>query len=223
LNNLPGRRGLALMEKSIAGYDYDADEIQSQYSSVRPASTILTSFPNQGHMPPRQSTYSNFSAMQGGSHERLMSIGGISEHANNNPYLSQRPSMAFVQTPPPGEHLANPHQTYMAGSTPMVSTPMGSTPNLLGVSHANASNPRLRSPLSASRPVSTVNFMDGPKNGPTDEEILRALRECLTEINLETVTKKGLKALTEQRLQTQLQGEKKGFLDQMIDIELANM
>jgi chitin synthase len=208
LNNLPGRRGLAYTEKGAAGYDYDADENQSQYSSVRPASTILTGFPNQGHMPPRQSTYSNFSAMQGGSHERLMSMGGISEHANS-PY-GQRQAMGLVQTPGP-DHLASPHQ----------SSYLGSTPNLLGVTH---SNPRVRSPLlGASRPVSTVNFMDGPSQGPSQQEIVQAIRDCLKDVDLDHVTKKQLKALTEQRLQTQLVGEKKVYLDQMIDHELANM
>jgi len=212
-NNLPGRRGLAYAEKG-ASYDYEADEIQSQYSSVHPASTILTGFPNHGHMPPRspapfagmqqrQSTYSNFSALHGGSHERLMSMGGVSDHANN-PYASQRPSMAFAQDSS-AENL-NPHHSYS-----------GSTPNLLGTNQAR------RSPLSASRPVSTINFMDGPKQGPSDQDIVMAVRECLKEVDLDNVTKKQLKALTERRLQTQLQGEKKAFLDQTIDVELANM
>lgn len=204
LNNLPGRRGLAYTEKGT-GYDYDADEMQSQYSSVRPASTILTGFPNQGHMPPRQSTYSNFTALQGGSHERLMSIGGMSEHANS-PY-GQRPSMAFGQAPA-SEHFASPHQSS----------------HFLGVAQSNPSNPRLRSPLlGASRPVSTVNFMDGPSQGPSQQDIVQAIRDCLKDVDLDHVTKKQLKALTEQKLQTQLTGEKKLYLDQMIDHELANM
>jgi chitin synthase len=65
--------------------------------------------------------------------------------------------------------------------------------------------------------------MDGPKQGPSDQDIVMAVRECLKEVDLDNVTKKQLKALTERRLQTQLQGEKKAFLDQTIDVELANM
>ncbi|KAE9970092.1 hypothetical protein BLS_005082 [Venturia inaequalis] len=197
LNNLPGRRGLAYTEKTATGYDYDADEMQSQYSSVQPASTILTGFPNQGHMPPRQSTYSNLSAMQGGgSHENLMSMGGISERGHS-PYGQRH------QTPEPYSQ-------------------QGSTPNLLGV---NSQPNRLRSPLLAggSRPVSQVNFMDGPSQGPSHADITETIQQCLREVDLDSITKKQLRSLTEQRLQTQLTGEKRAFLDNQIDIELASM
>lgn len=197
LNNLPGRRGLAYTEKATTGYDYDADEMQSQYSSVRPASTILTGFPNQGHMPPRQSTYSNLSAMHGGgSHEHLMTMGGTSERGHS-PYGQRH------QTPEPYSH-------------------QGSTPNLLGV---NAQPNRMRSPLlaGASRPVSQVNFMDGPSQGPSHADITETIQQCLREVDLDSITKKQLRSLTEQRLQTQLTGEKRAFLDNQIDIELASM
>jgi chitin synthase len=49
------------------------------------------------------------------------------------------------------------------------------------------------------------------------------LRECLAEVDLDTVTKKQLKALAEQKLQCQLAGDKRAFLDHQIDFELANM
>ena len=50
-----------------------------------------------------------------------------------------------------------------------------------------------------------------------------AVQTCLREVDLDTVTKKQLRALTEQRLQTQLGGERKAFLNRQIDVELANM
>jgi len=75
---------------------------------------------------------------------------------------------------------------------------------------------------SVSRPVSTVNFQN-MVSGPSDQAIVEAVRSCLREVDLDTVTKKQLKALAEQRLQTSLQGERRVFLDQMIDFELANM
>jgi chitin synthase len=65
--------------------------------------------------------------------------------------------------------------------------------------------------------------MDGPKQGPSDQDIVAAVRECLMGVDLDHVTKKQVRALVEQRLQTQLVGERKGFLDQIIDVELANM
>lgn len=63
--------------------------------------------------------------------------------------------------------------------------------------------------------------MDGPKTGPSDQDIIMAVRECLQNVDLDRVTKKMVGALVEQRLQTQLQGEKKGFLSEVIDAELA--
>jgi chitin synthase len=235
INNLGGRRGLQGTEKGEGSYhDYDMDDGRSQYSSVR-ASTILTGFPNQGHMHmapqspaafatmpgmhQRQSGYSQFSARNGaGSNEHLISMGGMSDHINNNPYMNHRPSMGFTQSP--DNMMGSQNQRHSYG---------GSTSNLLvGATHSNPSNPRLRSPLGganggASRPQSTINFMDGPKMGPTDQDIQMAIRECLREVDLDNVTKKQLRALAEQRLQTQLVGERKAYLDQMIDIELADM
>ncbi|TVY73545.1 Chitin synthase, partial [Lachnellula suecica] len=45
-NNLPGRRGVAV-EKNYDAYEdtYEMDDMKSMYSSVKPASTILTGFP----------------------------------------------------------------------------------------------------------------------------------------------------------------------------------
>ena len=58
-NNLPGRRGdlSASQEKVYAAGRYDdmgmeMDDMHSQYSSVKPASTILTGFPGQGRHHP---------------------------------------------------------------------------------------------------------------------------------------------------------------------------
>jgi chitin synthase len=42
-------------------------------------------------------------------------------------------------------------------------------------------------------------------------------------VDLDTVTKKQLKALAEQKLQCQLVGDRRTFLDSQIDFELANM
>jgi len=59
--------------------------------------------------------------------------------------------------------------------------------------------------------------------GPDDESIIEAIRTVLREVDLETITKKQVRAFVEQRLQTELQGERKAFLDRQIDAELANM
>ena len=63
----------------------------------------------------------------------------------------------------------------------------------------------------------------GQMAGPTDAMITEAVRECLKEADLDRVTKKQLRALAEQRLQVQVVGERRAVLDQVIDLELANM
>ncbi|KAF2430135.1 hypothetical protein EJ08DRAFT_612861 [Tothia fuscella] len=237
VNGLGGRRGGPGTEKGEGSYDYEMDDARSQYSSY-PAASILTGFPNQQHqsmhMPPqphmqRQSTFSNYNMQPQQSNDRLMSMGGMSDQMQmqhqNNPYGRQS--------------MAPSYDNLMMGTSRH--SLAGSTPNLLGASHSNPSQPRLRSPLGhnstlgvgalgmgaggASRPVSTapVNFMEGPKQGPSDEEIISTLRGLLQTVNLDTVTKKQIKLLTEQRLQTQLTGERKAFLNDQIDVELAAM
>ena len=221
-NNLPGRRGYAGEKSGPGSYEdgpgFEMDDMQSVYSSVKPASTILTGFPNQSHMPPtpggmpaytRQSTYSNLSL--GHAHQRQASGGGLSDNGfAGSPYGQQHPT---------GPYRQSISSENLMGSPTAGLTPTGSVPNF-----AAAGMQRGRSPLGfASRPVSTVNFMEGPKTGPSDNDIVQAVRDCLKDVDLDHVTKKQLKALAEQRLQSQLQGERKAFLDQMIDVELASM
>jgi chitin synthase len=203
-NGLPGRRGPAAGEKGVSMYEdggMEMDDMQSMYSSVKPASTILTGFQHGGHssmhMPPqspapgfggRQTPYSQFTRYtdmpQDPNQGRLMSMGNMSDSYHNR----------------------------------------GSSSNLL----AGQGQQRGPSPLGGytsgtpTRPSSTLNFQ-GMGNGPSDSAIIEAIQACLREVDLDNVTKKQLKALTEQRLQTQLVGDRKMFLDQAIDQELANM
>jgi chitin synthase len=82
-----------------------------------------------------------------------------------------------------------------------------------------------RTPLgaeAAARPVSQFDFVRG-NSGPDDMMIVEAIQNCLREVDLDNVTKKQVRALVEQRLQTELVGERRTFLDRMIDNELANM
>jgi len=82
-----------------------------------------------------------------------------------------------------------------------------------------------RTPIGAEaamRPVSRFDFQRG-NSGPDDMMIVEAIQNCLREVDLDTVTKKGIRALVQQRLQTELLGERRTFLDKTIDNELANM
>ncbi|KAK0304309.1 hypothetical protein LTR82_017255, partial [Friedmanniomyces endolithicus] len=77
-----------------------------------------------------------------------------------------------------------------------------------------------------SRPASTNNLatLSGfQTQGPSNEAIGSAIRECLLEVDMDSVTKKQVKALVEQKMQCQLVGEKRAYLDAQIDVELANM
>ncbi|KAI4732119.1 chitin synthase [Aureobasidium sp. EXF-10728] len=217
-NQLPGRRGMVAQEKEM-GFSpfqdnggYEMDEIRSVYSSVHPASTILTGLPNNNmpYRPPtqspgpynaynRMSSYSRFTDAMPGANEnsRLMSMGNMSDTSPGLPrnhsgqYLSQPDLLSPKLSPPPSAGFP----------------------------------PRSRSPLSqtASRPASTFGLPGFQTQGVTDSQIVDAVRDCLREVDLDTVTKKQLKVLTEQRLQMQLDPQKRAFLDQQIDFELANM
>lgn len=74
-----------------------------------------------------------------------------------------------------------------------------------------------------SRPASTIDFRNGLPTEPSDEAILEAIRAVLAEVDLDSVTKKQVRALVEQRLHSEVTGEKKNFIDRAIDTELANM
>ena len=213
-NNLPGRRGLA-MEKEAGYYQeggtgFEMDDIHSVYSSVKPASTILTGFPqSQMYRPPqspgpfnalnRQTGLSNMSghytdtpnAME---QSRLMSMGGMSDQYQNNSRHQSRDNLTAMQSPPLYQDRAR--------------SPLGYAQN------------------NWSRPGSTnqLNHLSAfQTQGTTNEAITQAIRECLGEVDLDNVTKKQLKALAEQKLQCQLVGDKRAFLDSQIDFELANM
>jgi chitin synthase len=63
----------------------------------------------------------------------------------------------------------------------------------------------------------------GPGGAVDDAAIIEAIQAVLREVDLDTVTKKQVRALVEQRLQTELAGERRTFMDRQIDNELANM
>lgn len=217
-NNLPGRRGLG-MEKETAYYQdpgYEMDDIHSVYSSVKPASTILTGFQQQQQMyrppnPPspfhamnRQTTqtgYSNMSVRYTDTptpnpmeQSRLMSMGGMSDHYQNNSRHQSRDNLIAMQSPSPYQDRAR--------------SPFGN----------NWSRPSSTNQLGLASNLSAFQTQ-----GPPNDAITQAIRECLSEVDLDNVTKKQLKALAEQKLQCQLVGEKRAFLDAQIDFELANM
>ena len=194
INGLPGRRGNpgTGQEKHYpAAYADDValemDDIHSTYSSVKPASTILTGFPAQDPhnwpymIPPSSSPFlgntpgnsnphlSNFTRYTdqpqlGGRNSRHMSMGNMSNYQDNPANASRLSGFGMLS---PDTLLTAPHRQSM------------------------------RSPLGPSaggfipRPVSTtVDFRTAPTTGPDEIAITEAIRTCLAEVDLDSVTKK---------------------------------
>jgi chitin synthase len=225
-NNLPGRRGVPV-EKTYEGYDdnYEMDDMKSMYSSVKPASTILTGFPQRGpymtpqspgFAGPRQSMYSVNPYADNPRHQSMMSLGGGIQDRSASPYQdnpsqfqqghSSRPSMVMMPSDP-----------LLPSGTP---SPLQQSRSQIGFT--GGARPPLNQTDSGMRPVSQFDFQRG-NAGPDDMMIVEAIQNCLREVDLDNVTKKQVRALVEQRLQTELLGERRTFLDRMIDSELASM
>lgn len=240
-NNLPGSRRIGVEKMHDLPYEdmYEMDDMKSMYSAVKPASTILTGFParnSQAFMPPqspaafgtpnRQSVYSTGPYMDQPTATRQQSVmspgGGLQDFRTQSPYQdypqpqSNRPSMInpthsmdnlLSPTPPPNNGIApSSRLSHMQSRT--------------SVGYSGGA----RQPYSqgAEAQLSTFDFQRG-NQGPDDNMIVEAIQNCLREVDLDSVTKKQVRALVEQRLQTELVGERRTFLDRMIDSELANM
>ncbi|KAF2197286.1 chitin synthase 6 [Delitschia confertaspora ATCC 74209] len=212
-NNLPGRRGQPSEKggQSTYGDDiFEMNDMQSVYSSVKPASTIMSNMHHISHMPPQSHSPGPYQGMQ--QRQSTYSL-GLSQYHDNSQQDGRVLSMGnlsdqYTHASPYGQRAS---QGFQSSDNLMVSQ---STPPLN----------RGRSPLGfpPSRPGSTANFQS-MVNGPTDAMIIETVQACLREADLDRVTKKQLIALAEQRLQTQLTGERRIFLNQQIDQELANM
>ncbi|KAH6899033.1 chitin synthase-domain-containing protein [Thelonectria olida] len=206
-NNLPGRRG-GYQEKAdySFGDQYEMDEIKSVYSAG-PQGSVLTG------MPGRQNAYASPRSNLGGyndspmNRQSMLSMGtGVHDMRSQSPYQDfpgQRPSMTNLR----GQANLSPN---LGGSASRSGTALGF-------------NSGARSPMpDAMRSQSSFDFQHG-HSGPNDMSIVDAIRSVLMEVDLDTVTKKQVRALVEQRLQTELIGERRTFMDRQIDHELENM
>jgi chitin synthase len=215
-NNLPGRRGdpsIFVQEKGLPGYSdepgvMEMDDMQSTYSSIRPTNTVLNGFQNNPYMTPQSP------APFAMAHNRTSTMTGLTQYRDHPQSLHGRQlsmmslgSQGMFKTPSPGPHDV--HSPYHGGVQYSASRP-----SLLG----------LASPGNMSRPQSTMDFRTVGTVGPPDHAIVEAIRAVLAEVDLDSVTKKQVRALVEQRLQSEVPaGDRKAFLDHAIDDELANM
>lgn len=221
-NNLPGRRGYSEkgeMHDMANPYDplpgpggeYELDDMKSTYSSARQAS-VLAGVPGRGaYMAPPQSPApflhqqhasrnSTFTAPYtdlpgGGAHRQSMFSVGTGLDRDHSPYQDRSQSHLGIGGGGGGG----------SGSQSRAGTAMS------GYYQHNQSN-------------LSVDFSKGPgAGGPDDALITECIQSVLQEVDLDTVTKKQVRALVEQRLQTELVGERRTFMDRQIDNELANM
>ena len=238
-NNLPGRRGGSgsAQEKYFeGGYTDDPgmemDDMHSSYSSVKPASTILTGFPRVQSMGPYMApphSPAAFGAGAGGF-TRQSTVTGLSQYKDQPVSVHGRATSMGDMS----DHYPNPARSSAVGMGPYNITSahpsmygMPSSDNLFGGGgmppHRYSTSP-IGGGGYASQRASTLDFRSALGAGPDDAQIVEAVQACLAEVDLDHVTKKQVRALVEQRLQTEVGvGERRAFLDRTIDCELANM
>lgn len=225
-NNLPGRRGAGLEKFHDNPYDdaYEMDDMKSMYSSVKPASTIMTNFGARTHsyMPPpmpspgpRQSVFSTnpYADYAAPRHQSMLSLGGSAplDQRTASPYQDfsgPRPSTVHLGQQFSAENL-------LGGGGRASPAPARNNRNTIGGYMGGAAAQQLQQ----QQPIDFVSTA----RGPNDDMIVDAIRACLADVDLDTVTKKQVRALVEQRLQGEVVGERRTFLDRAIDAELANM
>ncbi|KAJ8121350.1 hypothetical protein ONZ43_g2174 [Nemania bipapillata] len=214
LNNLPGRRGTQ-GEKGHEPYEdiYEMDDMRSVYSSVRQPSVLTGLQGRGGHMPPQSpapfqgmSRHSTFDAYTDNPMHRqsTTSFGDI-----------QRTSSPYQDLPQAGYRQSISNLRAVSNHSPKYDTHRVSNATL-GL--AGGSRPLGQGQQS----TTSFDFQRGHQ-GPDDGMIIEAIQAVLRDVDLDTVTKKQVRALVEQRLQTELVGEKRTFMDRQIDNELANM
>lgn len=214
LNNLPGRRGTQ-GEKAQDAYDdnYEMDDMRSVYSSVRQPSVLTGLQGRGGHIPPQSPA----------------PFQGMSRHSTLDPYSDSPMNRQSTRSFGDLQRTPSPYQDGpQAGHRQSVN-------NLRAVSNYSPQYDGRRTSnatlglVGGNRPLgqghqSTTSFdFQRGHTGPDDNMIVEAIQAVLRNVDLDTVTKKQVRALVEQRLQMELVGEKRTFMDRQIDNELANM
>lgn len=217
-NNLPGRRG-GYQEKQDSPYgdQYEMDEMKSVYSAA-PQGSVLMGMPGQnpymtpqspapyGQMP-RSSTMTGYPAQgMAASRRQSMMSTGTEMHGRQSPYQD-------FPTARPG--MMN-NRTQSNLSSVMGGMAANRSSSAMGYGGGN------RPPLSQQPSQNSFDFRTGSQ-AASDGAIIEAIQGVLQEIDLDTVTKKQVRALVEQRLQVELVGERRTFMDRQIDRELENM
>lgn len=197
--NLPGRRNVSHQTEKFAPSPYgqndmyEMDDMRSMYSSAKPASTILTHLPH-------------------------MSTQHFPPPHSPQPPMNRQSTYSALG----GQDYwqAGPHRS----SVPSTPGLMPSTDNLLAGAHTPPGRGMSRSPLGQppSRPMSTIDLLRS--GGDFDEQqVVNTIRAVLREVDLDSVTKKQVRALVEQRLGMEFGMNRRAWADGLIDAELEAM
>ncbi|KJZ78067.1 hypothetical protein HIM_02704 [Hirsutella minnesotensis 3608] len=221
VNNLPGRRG-GYQEKQDYGYgdQYEMDEIKSVYSAAPQGSVLAGMGGRNTFMPPQSPGYGQvgrvptvnlpYQDASASMHRQSMMSMGTALH---DVQRSQSPYQDFPAT----------HPSMMASrSTANLSPPAGVPTNRASSAIGFAGGHRSTLGPDAMQSTTSFDFQRGHV-GADDKAIVEAIQSVLREVDLDTVTKKQVRALVEQRLQTELVGERRTFMDRQIDRELESM
>ncbi|CAH0021869.1 unnamed protein product [Clonostachys rhizophaga] len=214
-NSLPGRRG---NPQDMTGDPYEMDEMKSVYSAG-PQGSVLTGMQRNTFIPPQSpSPY-------GGAVNRASTMTGLYQE---QPLMQNRQSMLSLGTGIQDyNRAASPYQDYPAAHPSMTNLrgQSNTPPSGVGVGANRAPSAfGRRSPMvpDAMRSTTSFDFQRGT-GAPDDAMIVECIQAVLREVDLDSVTKKQLRALVEQRLQVELVGERRTFLDRQIDRELEKM
>jgi len=220
-NSLPGRRG-NVGDSSVVD-QYEIDELKSVYSAG-PQGSVLTGMQQRNTFMPPQSPapYGNMN--------RNSTMTGL--NYQEQPLMQRRQSMLSMGTGVQDIHRTqSPYQDFPSAH-PSIANLRGQAntpPSVIGMGPSRASTGLgfaggRRSPFTADAMKSATSFDFQRGNmGPDDAAIVDCIQAVLREVDLDSVTKKQLRALVEQRLQIELVGERRTFLDRQIDRELEKM
>lgn len=216
-NNLPGRRG-GYQEKNDSPYmdQYEMDEMKSVYSAA-PQGNVLSGMPsgNNPYMTPQSPA--PFAAPNRSS--TMMH--------QQDPMMQARRQSAALSSVADFHGRQSPYQDFPQARPQMTNTRSQSNLSQMGgnrVSSAMGYAGGHRPPMASDASLANVNIDFRQNSGATsDVSIIESIQSVLREVDLDTVTKKQVRALVEQRLQTELVGERRTFLDKQIDRELENM
>ena len=221
-NNLPGRRG-GYQEKQDYSYgdQYEMDDLKSVYSAA-PQGSVLTGMGGRNSFMPPQSPAAFTPGMT-----RAHTMGGPQQDL----LASRRQSMMSMGTAIHDiQRTQSPYQDFPGNRAstinPRSQSNMTPAPGMGGnrASSAMGYAGGHRPPLGHDAMQSTTSFDFQRGNVAADDTaIVEAIQSVLREVDLDTVTKKQVRALVEQRLQTELVGERRTFMDRQIDRELENM